>query len=288
MMVSKGLLKFRFLTVRRAVGHLMTILRKPERGKEDLVRKVLALNHSENKRNKRLAKDSRDRKAKYIKDLESEIAQLKAQNRELMEKLESYKKERAYVEIGDNRGYNALKEAQESWHQQLSIALKETEKDSDTSTRLKNSINYLSNTLGPAGTDRKRVVKNAFKVIIKSLVPDSCQVVLFANNNTLRASDKELETLLKSSEYKYNELMRTKGFGVVEEIITKAGITKQQRPYLHAYCKQLTEVRKEYENIVKECIRLRNKVFPVMERFQEINSELTKHVEPKQVGHFIE
>ena len=72
---------------------------------------------------------------------------------DLNEKIESYKKKIAHLEISDKRGHEALSTAQDYWHQQFSEALKE---DSSTSTsHLKEIMNYFVTTLGVAGSDRK-------------------------------------------------------------------------------------------------------------------------------------
>ena len=55
------------------------------------------------------------------------------------------------------------------------------------------------------GQTGSNVIKNAVKVIIDNLVPESCKVLIFANRHQLKATDKQLETLRTSSKYKFEE-----------------------------------------------------------------------------------
>lgn len=136
----------------------------------------------------------------------------------------------AHLEIDDKRGYDNLCSAQECWLNDVSKSLKEGSKSSQS--HLKEIITYFVSTLGVNGSDRKRVIKNAFKVILDNILPESAKVLIFINKHELKANNKELETLRTSSKYKYEELMKERNFGIVEEVYTKTNITKEQRPHL--------------------------------------------------------
>jgi len=150
-------------------------------------------------RNKRLAKESRQRKGTYIKTLEQKVFELEDKIINLTEKLEDFKKKVSLLEINDRRGYETLSSAQEYWHDQMSAALKDK---SSSKSHLKDIVEYFNSTLGVAGCDRKKVLMNATKVVIENLVPQSIKVLLFCNKHKLVASDKQLETLRTSSKYK--------------------------------------------------------------------------------------
>ena len=104
-------------------------------------------------RNKRLAKESRNRKGKYVKTLENKISELETKIVELNEKLESYRKRVAHLEIQDSRGHESLSSAQDYWHNDVSAALKE--KSKTAGAHMKSIINYFVSTLGVEGSDRK-------------------------------------------------------------------------------------------------------------------------------------
>ena len=82
-----------------------------------------------------------------------------------------------------------------------------------------------------------KVIKNAIRVIIDNLVPESCKVLMYVNKHEIIASDKEMETLRTSSKYKYDELIAKNNFGVVEELYTKADLNKEQRMHAKEYWK---------------------------------------------------
>jgi exonuclease VII small subunit len=103
-------------------------------------------------RNKRLAKESRQRKNAYIKSLEQKVSELEEKIIDLNEKLESYKKKVSLLEINDSRGHENLSTAQEYWHTQLS---EEINKNSTSRSHLKSIVEYFVATLGVAGSDRK-------------------------------------------------------------------------------------------------------------------------------------
>jgi len=126
-------------------------------------------------RNKRLAKESRNRKGNYIKSLEQKVAEQEKTIVLLNEKLENYKKKIAYLEIDDKRGYANISEAQDYWHNQLSDALGNPSTSQD---HLQNIVDYFFHTLGVAGSDRKKVIKNAIRVIIDNLLPETIKVNL--------------------------------------------------------------------------------------------------------------
>ena len=67
-------------------------------------------------------------------------------------------------------------------------------------------------------------------------------------------------------------------FGIVEEVLTKANISKEQRPIVRQYCKDLTEVRQYYKDIVYGLLTLRKKIFTGMKKFNKITNELTNHI----------
>jgi hypothetical protein len=181
-------------------------------------------------RNKRLAKESRNRKTVYIKSLEAKISNLESKIISLNEKVESYRKKISHLEINDGRGHENLSSAQEYWHNDMAKILKDKSKNKNLS--MDKIVNYFVSTLGVIGSDRTKVIKNAVKVIIDNIVPESCKVLLFINRYKLTATDKQLETLKTSSKYKYEELMVENKFGIVEEVFTKVNITKQQRKFL--------------------------------------------------------
>lgn len=82
--------------------------------------------------------------------------------------------------------------------------------------------------------------------------------------------------------------MKSNGFGVVEEIMTRANIQKHQRPYVKEFCKNLTSVRKFYTEVVHDTLKLRNNIFEAMKRFNMITKELFQNVKLEQLGNFIE
>ena len=126
------------------------------------------------------------------------------------------------------------------------------------------------------------------KVVITNLVPESCKVLMFVNKHKLKASEKHLETLLTSSKYKYEQLMKQNGFGIAEEMYTKVQISKKQRPFLKPYCENLARVRDLYQQIIKDTLKLRYDIFAAMAEFQRINDTLNEHFELEQIGRFIE
>lgn len=138
------------------------------------------------------------------------------------------------------------------------------------------------------GQTESNVIKNAVKVIIDNLVPESCKVLIFANRHQLKATDKQLETLRTSSKYKFEELMKLNEFGIIEEMYTKVGITKNQRPFVQSFCIQLTEVRKLYEGIIYDLLNLKRRIFQAMKEFQKANKIITQVLELEQIGKFIE
>lgn len=94
----------------------------------------------------------------------------------------------------------------------------------------------------------------------------------------MKATDKQLETLRTSSKYKYEEIMKKNEFGIIEEVLTKANIQKEQRPYVREFCKNLTEVRKYYKGIVQSAISLRKQIFTGMSKFNKITQGLIDHI----------
>lgn len=236
-------------------------------------------------RNKRLAKESRNRKFNYIKSLEDKITELENKVVMLNEKLETYQKKIAHLEIKDTRGHENLGSAQDYWHNQVSEALKGK---STSKEHLKDIVDYFVATLGVAGSDRKRVIKNAIKVLLDNLVPESWKVLLFINKHQIKASDKQLETLRTSSKYKFDELMREHDFGIVEEILTKVDVQKHQRPIVKDYWAKLTGVRRLYREIVHDIWKLPTKIYEAMTKFNEVNREFTKQFDLTQMGKFIE
>lgn len=99
------------------------------------------------------------------------------------------------------------------------------------------------------------------------------------------ANDKQLESLRTASKYKYEELMIKNGFGIVEECLTKADISKEQRPMVRNYCKNLTEVRHHYQDIVQSAITLRKKIFTGMRKFSEITKNLHEQLSKSPLFH---
>ena len=69
-------------------------------------------------------------------------------------------------------------------------------------------------------------------------------------------------------------MMIKNGFGIAEECLTKANITKQQRPLIRNFCKNLTQVRHFYQDIVDSAVMLRKKIFIGMNKFSKIAGEL--------------
>lgn len=135
-------------------------------------------------RNKRLAKESRMRKVGYIQSLEQKVSELENKIIALNERLESYRKKISHLEIDDKRGHENLSTAQDYWHTQVSETLK---KKSTSESHLKDIVDYFIATLGIAGSDRKKVIKNAIRVIIDNIVPESVKVLLYANKHKLLA-----------------------------------------------------------------------------------------------------
>ncbi|CAI2363943.1 unnamed protein product [Moneuplotes crassus] len=235
-------------------------------------------------RNKRLAKESRARKGNYVKTLENKVQELEQRVVMLNEKLENFKKKISYLEIGDKRGYHNITEAQDYWHNQLSDALTNPQTSPD---HLKDIVEYFLNTLGVAGSDRKKVIKNAIRVIIDNLLPETVKTLIYCNKKDPIANDKQLDSLRVASKYKYEEMMADNGFGIVEECLTKANINKEQRPIIKNYCRHLTEVRHYYQDIVNSTLALRKKIFVGMKKFEKITAELYKRLDIKQLGQFI-
>jgi hypothetical protein len=123
--------------------------------------------------------------------LEDKVASLEKKIIILNEKLESQQRKISHIEIKDSRGHQTLSEAQDYWHNQLSEALINPHTSKE---HLKDIVDYFVGTLGVAGSDRKKVVKNAIRVVIENLLPDSAKTILFSNKHELKANDKQLGT----------------------------------------------------------------------------------------------
>jgi len=223
------------------------------------------------------------RSKSYIETLEKKVADLEDELKGLHCELSRYKAKEHLYQTGERSGYIQLIQAQEYLKEKgPEIVLKS--KDSP-----KQFISYLSSTYGADGCERRKVIKNAFKVLFDNIIPDIHKIFIFYTNKRKQISKEELAQRikkLKATKKAATELSEEDR--LFYEFITKINLTKEQRRLFKGKTEELEEISLKYKRLIKELITKRREVLNLGKVLKENISAQILMLTTEQILGFID
>lgn len=210
--------------------------------------------------NKLYCKNTRRKNKEYTKQLEARIDELEDKVANLTSMVEKYKFKLHMMSIGEDKDLRDFKVMEEIGRIELVGSLY----NGTHSSHLKDKISELSKKSGSAGTDRQKLIKTAFKLIIENLVPDRMRIlfnIVKEESSSTYEDYKRLYSMnrkkfeMEMQDPKYNEIDRFHYYTRVDpKLYNKMKILNEKNRYYH----------QKFQLLVHETVRLRNKILKVI------------------------
>ncbi|CAI2387074.1 unnamed protein product [Moneuplotes crassus] len=232
-------------------------------------------------RNKRNAKKSRKKKKDYVEHLEKEIAKLSEELKGAKKIIATYKAREHLYQTGSQSGYSKLIMTQE----QIKIKTEEFLKGRDSFP--KDYLKYISTKFGADGTERRKVIKHAFKVIFDNLVPDAHKLFMQYNKMSKRVSREEIAAKmkkLKATKKAANELNGNEE--IFYGLLLALNLDKDQKRSLAESQEYMHSIFTEYQEGIHSLVKNRNQFLRTMKKLKEYMVSTIKLLKPSQLISF--
>mmetsp|Transcript_7800 Transcript_7800/g.7366 ORF Transcript_7800/g.7366 Transcript_7800/m.7366 type:complete len:270 (-) Transcript_7800:236-1045(-) len=195
----------------------------------------------------------------------------------------TYKAREHLYQAGSKSGYSKLIMTQE----QIKVKTEEFLKGRDYFP--KDYLAYISKKFGSDGTERRKVIKHAFKVIFDNLLPDSHKLFMYYNKVANLIPKEEVAAKLKKLKGSKRAASELAGdphelfYGLLQAL----DLDKEQKKQFSESQMNLYSIYKEYQEVAHSLVKNRNRFLKSMGRLRSyIINDVLKLLTAKQVISF--
>ncbi|CAI2385162.1 unnamed protein product [Moneuplotes crassus] len=240
-------------------------------------------------RNKIFAKESRNRKNNYIKELEQKIDFLENKVMKLSMELDQYKHLLKVSDITKDKDSQLetvlrdFKETEAYFKEKLNECSNPENMCIEQWSRIMDSV---GTNIGPIGTVRRKLLKTAFKLIIKCAMPQQVGYLCYITQFEEKASKREHTYMKKLSRQEILHYSKEKGFSPLDTMYALLRLDKKELEYMRRSSPIWQGLLIKTKEVIRNLLRCRNEMYEIALKLDDQAMDIYKLQRPETVASF--
>ena len=242
------------------------------------------------KNNKKFAKESRDRKKRYVKELEKKIEMLEDKIQSMGFELTQYKNLLKISDISEVKNTKLTTVCKD--FSDIKTYVKEQAKtesiDKGFSDDHWRKVIQLSEVdIGPNGQLRRKLLKSSFKVIIKHIVPEQLAFPMYLAEFDRKATKRDLGFMKKFNRLELEHYLDEKDYQGFDRLYALCGFDDNEIKYFDNLKPTMLYFRKQVKGIIYTLLKCLKNIYELAQRMDEYLKQVHENLRPRTAAKFV-